>query len=309
METVLITGGTGLIGSSVAKFLIEKGYSVAILTRNKSLASDNPLLQYVWWNIKEGKIEGDHLSDINYIINLAGAGVVEKKWTKAYKEVIQQSRIESGKLITHFLASKPHQIKAVVSASAIGWYGPDSAMNNSGFSEDFPADKSFLGSTCQLWEESVQSTDSLGVRLVILRIGIVLSNAGGALKEFKKPLSFGIAPIFGSGKQMTSWIHIDDLCRMMLFAIENEKVRGVYNAVAPDPVSNKNFMMKLAKIMRGFFYLPVYVPAILLKLMMGERSIELLKSATVLSNKIINSGFEFQFPTIESAFEQLNKKY
>ncbi len=148
----------------------------------------------------------------------------------------------------------------------------------------------------------------MNIRLVKLRTGIVLSNEGGALAEFKKPLRFGIAGILGSGKQVVSWIHIDDLCRMYIYAIENEKLSGTYNAVAPLPVNNKTLILKLSKMIRGEFYIPVYVPKFLLKIFLGERSIEILKSTTVSSEKIKNAGFIFLYPTVDAALKELTTK-
>ncbi len=146
------------------------------------------------------------------------------------------------------------------------------------------------------------------IRLVKLRTGIVLSKDGGALKEFIKPLRAGIAAILGNGKQVVSWIHIDDIARMYVQALENEKLSGVYNAVAPKPVSNKALVLELAKQMKGKFHIPIYVPSFVLKMMLGEMSIEVLKSATVSGDKIRSTGFQFLFPTLESALKDLLMK-
>ena len=199
-------------------------------------------------------------------------------------------------------------MKAIVSASAIGWYGEDPAPDKNGFTESNKPSPDFLGETCRLWEESIEPVEKMGIRLVKLRTGIVLSNKGGALPEFKKPLQFGVAGILGSGKQMISWIHIDDLCRMYIEAIENTQFSGSYNAVAPQPVTNKTLTLTLANILRGKFYIPVNVPAIALKLILGKRSIEILKSNTVSCEKIKLTGFIFIYPSIESALSQLTGK-
>jgi hypothetical protein len=203
----------------------------------------------------------------------------------------------------------PNKVKTVISASAIGWYGADTAVSRKqGFTEEAPADTQFLGETCRLWEESIRPVEQMGIRLVKLRTGIVLGNEGGALAEFKKPLKAGIAAILGDGRQMVSWIQADDLCRMYLHALENEEIRGAYNAVAPHPVSNKQLTVTLAKQMRGNFYIPVHVPSFVLKIALGEMSIEVLKSATVSSRKIEATGFSFRYPTIEMALQQLFDK-
>ena len=189
----------------------------------------------------------------------------------------------------------------MVSASAIGWYGPDRILPNpTPFAESDPADESFLGSTCRQWEESIEPVTQSGKRLVKLRIGIVLSKDGGALKEFIKPLKFGVAAILGSGKQIISWIHIDDLVQLFITAMEIETWQGTYNAVAPNPVSNKELTLQLAKSRKKFF-IPIHVPTFILKIMLGEMSVEILKSATVSSQKVQKAGFQFSFPTIKDA--------
>ena len=198
-------------------------------------------------------------------------------------------------------------MKAIISASAIGWYGPD-VKENYQFVENDPADSHFLGETCRLWEESIEPATKLGIRVCKIRTGIVLSTKGGALVEFMKPIRLGVAGILGNGKQIVSWIHIEDLCRIFIHAIENENLNGNYNAVAPEPVSNKKLTITLAKIMKGIFFIPSYVPKFVLKIMMGERSIEVLKSTNVSCEKIRNTGFTFLYPSIEVALRQLLKK-
>jgi uncharacterized protein (TIGR01777 family) len=230
--------------------------------------------------------------------------LVEKKWTTAYKKEICESRTESSRLIIKALKNNENKVKAVVSASAIGWYGADTDPVRP-FTEDDAADDSFLGQTCKLWEESIEPVVALGKRLVKLRTGIVLSNEGGALAEFKKPIRFGTAAILADGKQIVSWIHIADLCRLIIYSIENENLQGSYNAVAPKPVSNKTLTLTLAKTMKGKFFIPFHVPAFVLQIMMGQRSIEVLKSSTVSCKKILDTGFEFRYHNIEAALKNL----
>lgn len=308
MAVVLITGGTGLIGKNLTRHLNRNGHSVIILSRNPQQISTNPLITYAAWNINEQKIDGSAITNADYIITLAGAGVMDKYWSKKYKKEIIESRTKSNQLIIKGLKENENKIKAVIAASAIGWYGDDadqSTIKEKGFIESDEADENFLGKTCKLWEESIEPVTELNKRLVKLRIGIVLSNDGGALPEFKRSLNFGIAGIFGSGKQVVSWIHIDDLCRMFMYAIENERLTGTYNAVSILPVSNKKLMLKLGQSLRGSFFIPVHVPKFLLKLILGERSIELLKSTTVNNEKIKAAGFTFIYPTVDTAFKAL----
>jgi uncharacterized protein (TIGR01777 family) len=307
MQTVLITGGTGLVGKSLANALLASGFRVIIISRTLTGKPAIKNLSYALWNVKKQEIDIAAVQAADFIIHLAGAGVVEKKWTAAYKKEIRESRTESSRLIIKALKNNDNKVKAVVSASAIGWYGADHDPAKP-FTEDDVADDSFLGQTCKLWEESIEPVMDLGKRLVKLRTGIVLGNDGGALAEFKKPVRFGAATVLGNGKQTVSWIHIDDLCRMFMAAIENDAISGSYNAVAPVPVSNKTLTLTLAKAMRGDFYIPLHVPAFVLKIMMGERSIEVLKSTTVSCKKILDTGFTFNFTTIEAALANLIKK-
>jgi uncharacterized protein (TIGR01777 family) len=306
MSTVLITGGTGMIGKELTKHLSGRGYQVIILTREIPAHTDpGNNVSYALWDVDKQTIDSAAVQQADFIIHLAGAGVVDKKWTKSYKAEIRDSRIKSSALLIDTLLKNDNKARAVVSASAIGWYGEDPSRGREGFieSDEYAAD--FLGETCKMWEESIEPITQLGKRLVKLRLGIVLSNTGGALIEFKRPLHFGIAGILGSGKQVVSWIHIDDLCRMFIAGIENPNLSGVYNAVAPKPVTNKVLVLQLAQAMRGKFFIPLHVPSFVLKLMLGSRSIEVLKSTTVNSNKIKKTGFTFDYPNIEDAMKQL----
>ena len=303
MATVLISGGTGMVGKALSKLLTTKGFKVIVLSRQIPVSEKqaNSNISFAKWDVKKQEMDIAALQQADYIIHLAGAGVMDKKWTAEYKKEIVSSRVDSAALIVNSLKNNGNKVKAVISASAIGWY--NSAENI--HTEDEAADENFLGNTCKLWEESMEPVTKLNKRLVKLRIGIVLSKDGGALKEFITPVKLGIAAILGSGKQMISWIHISDLCRMFLFAIENEQLNGVYNAVSPAPVNNKTLTITLAKKMKRLFYIPIHVPVFILKLMLGGRSIEILKSAAVSCKKIEQAGFEFHFKTIDASLENI----
>lgn len=310
MPVVLISGGTGLIGTKLTSHLLQLNYEVILLTRNKKSLSDNPKMSYSFWDVKKEILDGDAIQKADHIIHLAGAGVMDKKWTEEYKKEIVDSRVKSSELLIKALKNYPHHVQSFVSASAIGWYGEDAnpLIHKEGFVESDLPDKGFLGETCLLWEDSVDVVSSLGIKLVKLRTGIVLSNDGGAFKEFKMPLKFGTAAILGSGNQIISWIHIDDMCRMYIESIENKDLNGVYNAVAPIPVDNKKLVIQTAEKFRGKFYIPLHVPTFFLQLALGKRSIEILKSATVSCKKIKLTGFTFLYPTIEAALSELAKK-
>ena len=307
MATVLITGGTGLVGKRLTEMLVSKGYEVIIVTRKIPLTAKKNI-QYALWNVAAGQIDSDAFKNSDYIIHLAGAGVADKRWTVKRKKEIVDSRIKSCELLVNALRTNENKIKAVISASAIGWYGPDPSTHENGFDENDVPENDFLGNTCKLWEESIQPTTLLGKRLVILRTGIVLSKFGGALKEFLTPLKFGIAAILGNGKQKISWIDIDDLCAIYINAIENNNWHGSYNAVAPSPVSNKQLTLALAKKLRGKFFIPIYVPGFVLNFILGDMSIEVLKSCTVSAEKIKHAGYNFLYPTLESSLDHLLKK-
>ena len=304
MATILISGGSGLIGKALSAMLVKSGHSVIVLSRKKRADTD---VRYALWNVEKQIIDKDAIRSADHIIHLAGAGVADKRWTQKRKQEIINSRTQSSALLMKALAETPNKVQSFISSSAIGWYGPDPVVPNPHpFTESAPHATDFLGNTCALWEESVQPVTTMGKRLVILRTGIVLSREGGALKEFLKPVNLGVASIFGNGRQVLSWIHITDLCRLYQAAIENEQLNGVYNAVSTLPVSNKMLMTELARKVKGNFYMPFHIPAFMLKAALGEMSIEVLKSATV-SNQKISERFQFLYPSITAALNNLFK--
>jgi uncharacterized protein (TIGR01777 family) len=307
MTTVLITGGTGMIGKALTHALVERNYKVIILSRNPASQQRAPgNISFAAWNISNQTIDTQAIQRADYIIHLSGAGIADKRWTKKRKQEIVDSRVKSGELLVKALQETPNKVKALISASAIGWYGPDPVIPNpKPFAETDPPDSSFLGDTCRRWEESTDLVSQMGKRSVKLRTGIVLSKDGGALHEFEKPLRFGIASILGNGRQVYSWIHIDDLVRLYISAIEDDNMRGVYNAVAPRPVSNKELVLELARTKKGNFFIPVYIPSFALKIALGEMSVEVLKSATVSCDKIHYSGFTFLYPSLHAALKNL----
>jgi uncharacterized protein (TIGR01777 family) len=304
MQTVLITGGTGMVGQALTNYFIDRGDEVIVLTRGERTAS-RPQLSYAQWDIEKQTIDAIALQKADVIVHLAGESVATKRWTPKRKQEIIDSRVQSGALLVKALQENKHKVKTVIAASAIGWYGPDTKESlQNGFKESDPFDDSYLGTTCKLWEESVHPIKAMGIRLVQLRIGIVLNKRGGALVEFIKLAKFGIATILGPGTQMVSWIHQQDLCKMIGFAADNAAVEGVYNAVAPVPVSNREMVIAIASKMNKY-YLKMPVPVFALQIMLGEMSIEVLKSANVSSRKIQAAGFEFDYGQIDPALHQL----
>lgn len=307
MATVLITGGTGTIGKALTKALLQMNYEVIILTREpEKQTKPVPGVTYAKWDVAAQSIDVSAIAQADYIIHLAGASVTERRWSKKRKQEIIDSRVKSSELIVNTLLQNQNKVQSVISASATGWYGEDPVIpNKDPFREEAPAANDFLGNTCQQWEQSTEPLTALGKRLVKLRTGIVLSNDGGAFVEFRKPLRFGVAAILASGKQAISWIHIDDLVRLYITAIENENLSGVYNAVAPQPVSNKELVLEIAHIEKGKFFIPLHVPSFVLKLILGEMSVEVLKSVTASCDKVHVEGFTFLYPSIEAALKKL----
>jgi len=309
MSTILITGGTGMIGTALSRMLIEKGHQVILLSRNSKQEAGSSI-GVAHWDPYKGDIDPEAIKAADFVIHLAGAGVADKRWSAKRKKEIIESRTRSSELLVKALKEIPNKVQAVVSASGIGWYGPDPSIPNPRpFVETDPVDEDFLGETCRLWESSITPVTSMGKRLVILRIGPVLGNEGGALAEFKKPVKLGVAAILGSGRQVMSWIHEEDLCRLFIHAIEDGTLSGVYNAVAPQPVDNKTLTIELARRIKGKYFVQVYVPSFLLKIIVGELSIEVLKSATVSCVKTRQSGFQFLYPSVQSALDNLKDRF
>ncbi len=305
METIGITGGTGFVGKYITRILIEKGYNVVIFTRNAAGRPSTGNVAYAAWDPEKQFCDTAALARLHGIIHLAGAGVADKRWTAARKKEIVDSRVDATRFLVAQLQQHAPDCKTFVAASAIGFYGPD-RPGTPQFTENDTPYTDFLATTCRGWE-----TASLGAaafaRTAIIRIGIVLGKESGAFKEFVKPMHFGIKPYLGGGSQVTSWIAVEDLARLFVYALETERMQGIYNGVAPHPVSQASLMDVAGEIMGGI-KLPVPVPAFVLKIMLGEMSVEVLKSCNVSAGKTINAGFRFSYPTIRQAAESILKK-
>lgn len=300
-ETVLITGGSGLVGTRLSQLLLDAGYQVIHLGRKK--ARKGSIITYQW-NIAEKTIEVEALLRADHIVHLAGAGVVDARWTPARKAEIISSRVDTATLLIEQLKQNNLAPKTWVSASAVGYYG------NRGqelVDETAAPGNDFLAEVCKAWETAVQPVRQLGTRLVINRIGIVLSTQGGALPQTAKPIQFGIGASLGDGTQFVPWVHIDDLCRQFIFAIQNPKLEGIYNATAPTPVTNKELTESIAEAL-GKKTIPAPAPAFVLRLAMGEMADAILGGQRTSSMKIQDAGFTFQHPILVPALKDVYER-
>jgi len=296
MRTIVIAGGRGLIGSALARKLRERNYIIKILTREKSLQDASP---FVYWNPASGEIEKEKLLPTDVVINLAGENIANGRWTKSKKGKILQSRIDSTRFLYSLFASSG--IKKFISASAVGYYG--TVTTDKVFDEYAPPGKDFLARVCTQWENEALKFSEVNIQTAILRIGVVLSKEGGAFKKLTASLNFGVINSLGKGNQILPWIHMDDLTEMIIFLIKNQSLEGIFNAVAPDPISFNEFVQEITKL-KKVIRLP-NVPAFLIKLLLGEMSGMVLEGSKVSADKIISRGFNFQYPDIKSALENL----
>ena len=300
-KNILITGATGLVGSQLTELLLLKGYHVSHLGRTKG---PGKVPSYVW-NVDNGTIDKDAFQGVDTIIHLAGAGVADKRWTAARKKEILDSRINSTRLLFETLKKETHPVKSFISASAIGLYG--FTTGEEVFTEDSKPGTDFLAQVTQQWEEEVDTISSLGIRVVKMRIGIVLSDKGGALPAMAKPIRFGVGASLGSGKQYLSWIHLDDLCAMFLKAVENETMKGAFNVVGPEWVTNQEMTKSIARVLSNPLWLPS-IPTFVMKIIIGEMAVIVTNGSKVSSGKIQETGFKFQFTELTAALKDLLRK-
>lgn len=295
-KQVLISGGSGLVGSRLTELLQAKGYEVAHLSRS---ASDGKV-KTIPWDVVNMQLDAAEIEGYDSIIHLAGAGIVDEPWTEKRKQIIQESRTKTAELLKQAIEQNTKKPEVFVSASAVGYYG--FVTTDHIFTEQDEPGNDFLADTCVHWEKSVESIAKLGIPTSKIRIGIVLSKNGGALKEMANPVKYNVGAPLGSGKQYMPWIHIDDLCSIFIYALEN-KLEGAYNAGAPNQVDNKTFTKTLASVLKKPLWLP-NVPAFVMKLILGKRALLVLEGSRVSCKKIQERGFEFQFKDLEVALEK-----
>ncbi len=299
---VLITGATGMIGQELVAQCHSAGLIVHYLTTRKEKIQDSTNYKGFLWDPAKGTIDPKCFEDIEVIINLAGA-TIAKRWTKAYRKEILMSRLLSLNLLARTLRQTPNTVRHLVSASAIGIY-PDSFMNYY-TEESTEQNTEFLCTVVRKWEEAADEFEKQGIEVAKIRIGLVLSEKGGAYPKIAKPLKMGLGAVFGSGKQWQSWIHVNDVVKIFMHVVKEELV-GVYNAVAPNAVSNRTLTVRIAKMLGKRIWLPS-IPKFVMNLLLGEMHVLLYGSQRVSSKKIQDSGYFFEFENLKPTLLALVK--
>ncbi len=301
MKTISMTGGSGLIGRRLTDLLLEKGYQVSHLSRSPKAI--HPKVKVYQWDLQKHLIDRTAITTADCVVHLAGASLADKRWTTNRKRELKSSRVNTSDLLFKYLRECEHKVKVFVGSSAIGYYGN---RGNELLHETSKPTNEFMSTLCQDWETASRRISSLRIRTVLLRTGIVLSTKGGALPKTDRPIRVGLGAYLGSGEQYYSWIHIDDMCAILLKAIEDTTMEGIYNAVAPNPVSNKTLVTTIAKAMnKTTISLPT--PTFLLRAALGEMADIVLYSSKVSSEKIAQTGFVFKYPNLLSALQNLYK--
>lgn len=301
-EKILITGATGLIGKQLVSALQDKGYQLAILAREPTEMKD---VEVFLWDVKKQQIDKACIHGVKTVIHLAGAPVVEERWTEKRKQEIIDSRVDSAKLLYKTIkAQKDSIVKTFISASAVGFYGD---CGGEILKEDSERGFGFLAECCKLWEQAAEEGEKMGFRVVKLRTGIVLSAKGGALPSFEKPIKMFVGAPLGTGKQWTPWIHVEDMVNMYVESVENLTMHGSYNASAPFPVTNKEMTKQIAKQLHRPIW-PINVPEKAIELLMGERAEAVLMSSNTSAQKILDAGFSFKFTRLPEALKNLYNK-
>ena len=294
--TILITGATGHLGTELVSLLLKNGIHIHYLTTSKDKLQDEPNYKGFYWNPSTGDIDDNCIDGVDAVIHLAGASIA-KRWTESYKQEILESRVLSTSVLYGLLKNKPNSVHHFISASAIGIY--PSSLDKVYSEEETEFDNSFLSHVVQQWESAADRIKQLNIKVSKVRTGLVLSRKSGVLKELVGPVKFGLGAAFGSGKQMQSWIHIDDLTGIYTYILNNE-LEGIYNAVAPFPVDNNTLVKQIAKVMDKPYFMP-NIPKFAMELVLGEMHTMLFDSQNVSAKKIISEGYQFKYLSLEKA--------
>lgn len=298
MAKVLITGATGLIGSRLTEMLKDSGHIVVHMGRGEKKDTDVP--QYTW-DVQKGKLDEAAFEGVTTIIHLAGASIADKAWTDERKKEILDSRIKSAGLLHKFLQKGQHSVDTFISASAVGYYGDRGAEV---LTEDMPKGEGFLADVCAKWEDAAINIGKLGIREVSIRIGIVLAKEGGALPELARPVPFGIAPYFAKDNLYYPWVHKDDVCGIMIHAVNNKQMNGAYNATGPKPLLIKDLMQDILMAHHSKALL-IPTPPIAIKLALGDRQELVLSSQNCSDKKVLATGYQFKYTTALKALQQI----
>lgn len=289
-----------MVGSRLSDLCLEKGMEVHYLTTGKSKIQKKENYKGFYWNPDAGEIEAGCLEGVNTIVHLAGASIAEP-WTSSYKKQIIKSRVATANLLFETLKKQENEVENFISASAIGVY--PSSLQKLYFEDDAAVADNFVGEVVRKWEAAADQFEKIGLDVAKIRIGLVLAEEGGMLEKIKKPISLNMGAALGSGKQWQSWIHVEDLAGIFLFAIQNH-LSGTFNAVAPNPVTNKELTKELAKQMGKSIWLP-NVPKFALKTLLGEMSQIVLSSQLVSCKKIDSAGYNFKYHQLSRALADL----
>jgi len=292
---VLITGGSGLIGSHLSRQLLSQNYDVIWLTRRNIEVSG---IETIQWDPASGTLAKNLPDKPTIVINLAGENLSKKRWTQRQKDLILTSRTNSLHALYRLVENNPNQFIRFISTSAIGYYGTFS--DDQILDEESPAGNDFLADTCVSWERAIQAFTKYSMPLTWIRTGVVLSRHGGVLKVMSDAMPMGLTTHLGRGNQWVPWIHVEDLCNIFIHLINNPSLTGPFNAVAPEGVRNKALVKAWAKQL-GKRYVKVGIPGFILRLGLGEMASLSLKGTRISSNKIQQTGFRFNFPELDPA--------
>jgi len=299
---IFIAGGTGFIGERLVECLVQNGHSIVLLSRDapKAQSTRKTGVEVLSWSDRQWP---EVLASTQAVINLAGAGVADGRWTPDRKKNILESRLNATRVLVSAMAGLKDGPKVLVNASAAGYYGP---KGDEEIGEEAPAGSDFLADVCSRWEEQAFKAREFGIRVAIVRIGVVLGPGGGALARMLLPFRLGLGGRLGSGRQWFSWIHRDDAAGLIQEALQNPVLDGPINAAAPGVVTNAEFTQTLARVLRRPAVFPV--PAFALKLMLGEMSGMLLTGQKLLPRAAQKAGYKFLFPELEGALRDVLKK-
>jgi hypothetical protein len=301
MANILITGGSGSIGKHLIPRLLFAGHKVSIIGRSRKHIHG---VDSFVWDIEKGQIEEGALDGVTHIIHLSGAGIADKLWSPVRKREIIESRVKPLQMLVEDLLSRNQRIKAIISSSAVGYYGASTSQKI--YAETDPSANDFLGTTCQMWEDGAQLFKPLADREVRIRTSVVLMKEGGALPKLSKPVKFGVGAPVGTGKQWMPWIHIVDLARVYVKAVEDTDMSGAYNATASQHVSQKWMIDGIGKAIGRPVFLPP-VPGFLVKTVLGEMAAVITEGSRVSNQKLLDAGFEFKYPHLQPALDNLLK--